>query len=109
MADSFRAVRRAAVLSDVHELREDPDYAKSTGRTVTVPEGRRTVAFPIRVQSERETELQLSSSDAGRARRGGFRGPSPPGGTTSRGVPDDMHDRGAECTRHGFLMAEAHE
>ncbi|MEV3926937.1 hypothetical protein [Actinomadura coerulea] len=57
----------------VVELRDltefgDPDYAWSTGRKVTVPEGERTVAFPIRVESEdRTTVTRLQASANGTA------------------------------------------
>ncbi|MEU9845107.1 hypothetical protein AB0C69_38525 [Actinomadura sp. NPDC048032] len=54
----------------VVELRDltefgDPNYARSTGRKVTVPEGKQTVTFPIRVESVSETtatRLQASAN-----------------------------------------------
>ncbi|MFD0689410.1 hypothetical protein [Actinomadura fibrosa] len=54
-------------LRDLNEY-EDPNYVRSTGRKVTVPEGQRSVTVPIRVQSERETTVtRLRASANGSA------------------------------------------
>ncbi|WP_149262886.1 hypothetical protein [Actinomadura sp. K4S16] len=56
-------------LRDLNEF-EDPNYARSTGRKVTVPEGQRSVTFPIRVQSEDTTTVtSLEASANGTAAR----------------------------------------